>query len=223
MEAVIFLGPPGVGKGTQAKILSQRFGFVHVSTGDIVREEREKETAIGRRMAAIGWTNMEELDQLVLDALQDRLLKLAAEKKHTRIILDGCPRTLEQASSLRVFFQSQKWALTDLVVFHGDTDALVARMNGRFSCGACGALYHDITRPLLHENCCDVCQGDHFSRRPEDAADVAMQRIEKFNARVPQVIDYYGAFCHVHHVDGMQDVEQVTHDLSRKLINDCKI
>ena len=154
---VVFIGPPGSGKGTQAKLFEDHCGFKHISTGDLLRDEIKAETHLGvsikDTMEAGGFVS----DDVIMD-----LIDKAIVQKNEKIIFDGCPRTLHQAKKLENILKKHGKKVDLALDFIVDFDKLVERISGRFSCIHCGALYHSVNKKPLQEGVCDKCGGTEF-------------------------------------------------------------
>ncbi len=208
---VILLGYPGSGKGTQAKVLSQKLGMFHVSTGDIFREELAKKTALGQEVA--GYLNAGRLvpDRLVLDVLKARL---GAETRG--LLFDGFPRTVEQAEGLDSWFGSRGQAI-DAVVFLNVPEAEVARRLGaRRTCSGCGRIYNVISAPPGKEGVCDAC-GKGLVTRDDDKPAVIERRLQVYRDQTEPLLAYYRASGNFYEADGSLPPETVAEKLSSML------
>lgn len=212
-EMIVFLGPPGVGKGTQAKILSQKYNLTHISTGDLVRHERASGSELGNHLEQIGWSDMDALDTIVLTLLERQL----EQHEGTTVILDGCPRTVAQAENLEQILSRSGRPIAQVIAFYADDAALIGRLTSRFACAGCGEVYHAQTRRPLIENCCDICGQDAFYTRPEDTEAYARDRLARFGERIRPVLDYYARTAPFSRIDGNSPVDHVTAQLCRTL------
>lgn len=210
-SVTVFLGPPGIGKGTQAKILVEKLGVVHLSTGDVIRAEKSSGSSIGKMMTEIGWSNPDLLDKLVLEPLHQRLMG-AKEKS---IILDGFPRSRMQAEWLDDMLARDNRTLTQVIEFCGDRENVASRMQGRFSCAdkSCQAIYHDTNKPTRIPGQCDLCGSQEFFRRPEDTAEIIKDRFESFQRMSLPMIEYYKSLSLVRSVNGLALMDEVTAEL----------
>lgn len=208
---IILLGYPGSGKGTQAKVLSQKLGLFHVSTGDIFREELASKTELGQKVA--GYLSAGRLvpDGVVLEVLKARL------GKETRgLLFDGFPRTVEQAEGLDVWFESRGQAI-DAVLFLDVPEAEVARRLGaRRTCSGCGKIYNTITNPPAKEDVCDVC-GKPLTIRADDKADVIARRIQVYKDQTEPLLAYYRASGNFKAVDGSKESSSVAEEVEKLL------
>jgi len=181
---LVFIGPPGIGKGTYATAVSKRYGVPHISTGDIFREEIKKGTSLGRKVEE--YVKRGELvpDEIVIKVIKQRLTQKDCKKG---FILDGFPRTLKQAKAL------DELTKIDLVLnFVAPDTVIIQRLSGRLVCKECGAIYHVKWKPPKRPGVCDVCGGP-VARRPDDAPEVVKRRLEEYRKTFQPIIDYYKA------------------------------
>ncbi|MEM1522798.1 MAG: adenylate kinase [Thermofilaceae archaeon] len=179
---LVFMGPPGVGKGTYAAAISERFGIPHISTGDMIREEIKKGTELGRKLRE--YVERGELvpDELVTEIVRARLSQ--EDCKHG-FILDGYPRTLKQAEDL------DKMTKIDLVLnFIAPDEVIVDRISGRRICRKCGAIYHVKYMPSKVPGVCDRCGGELYQRE-DDKPEVVLRRLEVYRQQFAPIINYY--------------------------------
>lgn len=209
---LIFLGPPGAGKGTQAQVLAQRHGLTQLSTGEMLRSAVRAETEIGLKAKAI----MEEgglvPDKIVIDIIASRL---AAPDCAPGFILDGFPRTLAQAAALDTLLASLGKRLDGVIEIRVDDGALVDRLSGRFSCAKCGHGYHDRHKLPARAGFCDVCGTSEFTRRADDNAETLKNRLMAYYRETAPLIGYYfgqGKLCSV---DGMSGIDEVRAEIER--------
>jgi adenylate kinase len=205
---VILLGYPGSGKGTQAKVLSQKFGLFHVSTGDIFREELAKKTPLGQEVASYMSSGRLVPDKLVLDVLKARL---ATETRG--LLFDGFPRTVEQAESLDAWFESRSMPL-DAVVFINVPEAEVAkRLGDRRTCSGCGKIYNLGSQPPAKADVCDVC-GKPLITREDDKPEVILRRLQVYRDQTEPLLAYYRAAGNFYEADGGLDPESVAANIA---------
>lgn len=204
---VILLGYPGSGKGTLAKDLSKELNMVHVSTGDILRDEMAKKTPLGSEAASYMTAGRLVPDRLVMDMIKARL---GAETRG--LLFDGFPRTVEQAESLDAWFTSRSQTI-DAVVFLNVAEAVVmARLGSRRTCTGCGKIYNVISAPPAKENVCDAC-GKPLMTRPDDTQAVIERRLQVYKDQTEPLLAYYRASGSFLEADGGKSPEAVTKDV----------
>lgn len=207
MKNIIFLGAPGSGKGTQASRLCEEFGFLKISTGDLIRAELGKDSALGRSLKSIV-----ESGALVPDEIMIELFKQTIISSNTRngLVLDGFPRTVDQAISYKKL--SKEMALGEPIIFYLNVslESLFDRLLGRLTCSSCQAIFHTTTCPPKIENKCDKC-GAELIKRADDTREVIKNRFEVFENQIKAVLEFYSNS--VHHIDAQKDSESVYAEL----------
>jgi adenylate kinase len=203
---LILLGPPGAGKGTQAKLLVDHYEIPQLSTGDMLREAVAEETEIGLKAKAVMESGKLVSDDIVNAIVSDRLDK---DDCANGFILDGYPRTLEQADALGVMLEKKSMPLDSVVELEVDDDQLVERISGRFTCAKCGEGYHDKFKMPEDPEKCDRCGSQEFKRRPDDNPDTLRTRLQAYYKETAPLVGYYYAKGLLRHVDGMGEIGTV--------------
>ena len=211
---LILLGPPGAGKGTQAKRLEEAFGLIQVSTGDMLRAEVKSGSAIGQQAKGIMERGELVPDRLITSMLASRVRQPDAKGG---FILDGFPRTVPQAEALDGMLREQGMTLDHVIELQVDDVALVARISGRFSCARCSEGYHDEFKRPKVEGRCDVCGSQEFTRRADDKAETVGARLAAYHGQTAPLLPYYAAQGKLRRVDGMAEMSAVTQELHRIL------
>ena len=207
---LIFMGPPGAGKGTQAKRLAAHLNLVQLSTGDMLRNAVEEGTEVGRQAKAVLDSGELVSDDIVVAIVTERISEPDCSNG---FILDGFPRTVTQAESLDTMLADKGMEIDHVVIIRVDDEKLIARITGRFSCSACGAAYHDRFNRPKQENVCDICGGGEFNRRGDDNAEAVAVRLEVYYGQTAPLLPYYEAQDRLLTVDGMVDIDDVTEQI----------
>ncbi len=204
---IILLGPPGAGKGTQASRLVEDRGMKQLSTGDMLRAAVKAETPVGLQAKAVMESGGLVSDEIVSGIIGEALDALDGS---VGVIFDGYPRTEAQALSLDGLLAARNRTLDHVIELEVDEDALVERITGRFTCGACGEGYHDLFKKPAVEGECDKCHGHEFKRRADDNEETVRTRMAEYRAKTAPILPIYEARGIVSRVDGMADMEDVT-------------
>ncbi len=202
---LVMLGAPGAGKGTQAKMLAERYGIPHISTGDIFRSNIKEGTELGKKVKGFLDSGALVPDELTVDLVMDRI---GQEDCRNGYILDGFPRTIHQAEKLTEALTGKGGEIDYAVNVDVPDEAIVERMSGRRMCPACGASYHVVNIPPKKEGICDQC-GAELMIRPDDQADTVRKRLEVYHQQTQPLIDYYKEKGLVVDVDGTQPMDVV--------------
>ncbi|MDD9707009.1 adenylate kinase [Seohaeicola sp. SP36] len=202
---IILLGPPGAGKGTQARHLVETRNMIQLSTGDMLREARTSGTEMGRIVADVMDRGQLVTDEIVIGLIREKL----EGYKAGGFIFDGFPRTLPQADALAALLAATGEKLDAVIEMQVDDAALVARITGRFTCGDCGEVYHDVTHRPAVDGVCDKCGGTNMKRRADDNEDSLRQRLMEYYKKTSPLIGYYYAKDQLRTVDGLAEIEDV--------------
>ena len=208
---LILLGPPGAGKGTQARMLEERFGLVQLSTGDLLRAAVAAGTEAGKQAKAVMEAGDLVSDEIVIAILRDRMAEPDCAKG---VILDGFPRTDVQAEALDALLAETGARINAAISLDVDDAAMVERISGRYTCAGCGEGCHDSFKPPKADGVCDKCGGTAFKRRADDNAETVGARLEAYHAQTAPLIAYYDAKGALHRVDAMGAIDEIAGALS---------
>lgn len=203
---LILLGPPGAGKGTQARMLEETFGLVQLSTGDLLRAAVAAGTDAGKAAKAVMEAGGLVSDEIVLAILKDRMAEPDTAKG---VILDGFPRTAGQAEALDGLLAAQGMKVSSVISMEVDDQAMIARVAGRYTCGGCGEGYHDEFKQPAQAGVCDKCGGTTFKRRADDNAETAGARLTAYHAETAPLIAYYDGRGVLERIDAMGSIEAI--------------
>jgi adenylate kinase len=210
---IILLGPPGAGKGTQARMLVEERGLVQLSTGDMLREAKDSGTEMGKIVADVMARGALVTDEIVIGLIKEKLETVKANG----FIFDGFPRTLAQADALGELMKAEGQTLDAVVEMQVDDEALVARITARSTCGSCGEVYNDNTKPIPADGKCTNCGGTEFKRRADDNADSLKTRLMEYYKQTSPLIGYYYAKGMLSRVDGLGTMDGVKADIDKAL------
>mgnify|MGYP000851727884 FL=1 len=211
---LILLGPPGAGKGTQAKRLYDKHKLVQLSTGDMLRAERDAGTELGKAADKVMAAGQLVSDEIVIGIIDHRI---DAPDCKAGFVLDGFPRTEKQAVALDAMLARKGGRIDGVIELAVDEAALIERISGRFTCAKCGAGYHDKFQKPKKEGVCDACGGTQFTRRKDDNAETVKARLVAYRQQTAPILPYYKAKGLLHRVDGMAELDQVTKEIEAVL------
>ena len=211
MINIILLGQPGVGKGTQAGLLVKQRAMTQLSTGDMLRAAKDSGSALGNKVADILNSGALVSDDIVIALIKERL---EAGEDTQGYIFDGFPRTLGQADALGALLDSVGQSLDYVIEMRVDDAILAERITGRFTCGACGAGYHDSFKPPKVAGVCDACGGVDFVRREDDTPEALRTRLMAYYKETSPLIGYYHAKGVLHPVDGLGGIDEINANIA---------
>lgn len=211
---LILMGPPGAGKGTQARMLEERHGLVQLSTGDMLRTAIAAGTEIGKQAKAVM-----DRGELVSDDIMVEIIaaRISEDDCANGFILDGFPRTPAQAEALDRMFVDRGFEIGSVVEITVNEDALVERISGRFTCAHCGEGYHDAFKRPKTDGICDMCGGTEFTRRPDDNAETVRRRLGEYHRQTAPILPYYKDKGLLRQVDGMAGIDAVARQIEEVL------
>ena len=207
---LILLGPPGAGKGTQARMLEDKFGLVQLSTGDLLRAAVAAGTEAGKKAKAVMEAGDLVSDEIVIAILRDRLAEPDCAKG---VILDGFPRTTVQAEALDTLLAETGQKINAAISLEVEDAAMVTRISGRYTCATCGEGFHDVFKKPKVEGVCDSCDDTDFRRRADDNAETVAQRLEAYHAQTAPLIAYYDGKNALQRIDAMGDIDAIAQGL----------
>lgn len=218
-KVFILMGPPGAGKGTQARRLEQKFGLVQLSTGDLLRDAVAAETAAGKAAKSVMEAGELVGDDIVIAVISERM---GAADCAAGVILDGFPRTEAQAEALDHLLARTGQKINAAISLEVEDEAMVERISGRHTCVQCGEGYHiTLKRPKI-EGICDICGGTKFKRRADDTAETVRSRLQAYHAQTSQLIAFYGDRGCLSSVRAMGAIEDIANDLN-EIVNQVAI
>lgn len=208
---IILLGPPGAGKGTQARKLVEDHNMVQLSTGDMLRAARTSGTDMGRKVAEVMDRGELVTDEIVIGLIREQL---ESDAETGGYIFDGFPRTLAQADALDRLLQDIGEKLDCVIEMQVDDDALVSRITARSTCASCGEVYNDNTKPIPADGKCSNCGGTQFTRRADDNADSLRTRLMAYYKQTSPLVGYYYAKGALQTVDGLASMDEVAQSIA---------
>lgn len=221
LPVFILFGPPGVGKGTQAAKLSEKYGFYVISTGNILRDEISKGTELGRTVKSIMDRGEYPSDDMII-GLVDRVMKELSHGQSNKIqgfIFDGVPRTEYQAETLQNMLEKSDQSIKAVFSIEVDDEALVNRLKGRFMCEKCGQIYHEHYHLPKVEGVCDRCGAHKFVRRPDDEEKTVRERLKVYYDRTASLIPFYEKKGNLYKINGMGSASEVFASIQNVLRN----
>ncbi|WP_272009737.1 adenylate kinase [Roseovarius sp. ZX-A-9] len=210
---IILLGPPGAGKGTQAHLLVSERGMIQLSTGDMLREAKDSGTEMGKVVADVMARGALVTDEIVIGLIREKL----QGDKAGGFIFDGFPRTLAQADALEELLEECGETLDKVVAMEVNDEALVARITARSTCGDCGEVYNDITKPIPADGKCSKCGGTEFKRRADDNEESLKTRLMEYYKKTSMLIGYYHAKKKLAWVNGLGEIAEVHDEIAAVL------
>jgi adenylate kinase len=210
---LIFLGPPGAGKGTQAKLIEERFNLRQLSSGDMLRAAVNEGSPIGQQAKSYMDAGKLVPDELVVDIVFDQIAKV--DQSANGFILDGFPRNVHQAEVLDTLLRPGGHNIDHVIVVDVKDEVLVERVSGRFTCAQCGEGYHDSFKRPAVAGVCDKCGSREFIRRADDNPETVRSRLDVYHAQTRPLIDYYHATGKMRRIDGEKPIHCVTRDITQ--------
>jgi len=207
---IIFLGPPGSGKGTQAKLLSKNKNFLHISTGDLFREEIEKKTALGLKVKSYIDQGKLVPDDIVLDVIKTRI------SISNNILFDGFPRTVDQAEGLEKMMEELGRKIDLVFFFEINEKEVIKRIVARRTCPNCGKIYNMITNPPKNDETCDICNVKLY-QRDDDKEDVIKKRLEVYKFQTSPLVSYYRLEGIFEIIDASRNVDEIYSEIDKKI------
>lgn len=209
-KRIILMGPPGGGKGTQARVLQDMFGIVQLSTGDMLRAAVKAGTEVGLKAKSLMEAGALVPDEVIVGVIKGRI---AESDCANGFILDGFPRTIPQAEALDAMLEDMQMGLDAVIEVRVPDEMIVERITGRYACAKCGAGYHDTFQKPKVEGVCDACGSTEFIRRKDDTADTVATRLQAYHQQTAPLLPYYAERGLLKTIDGAAAIEDVTRQL----------
>lgn len=210
---IIFLGPPGAGKGTQSELLAEKLKLSHISTGDLFRDQMEQNTKLGRQITDIMNSGKLVPDETTLEVFKKRLTRDDAK---SGAILDGIPRTIEQAKMLDKLFEQMNKQIDHVIHIKLPPQEIITRLTGRWTCRQCGQSYHEKYNPPQTPGVCDL-DGSPLYQRDDQKEEVVKERIRVYEELTKPLVEYYKNKGLLIDIDGQHSIEEVNADILKKL------
>lgn len=214
MDSLILIGPPGAGKGTQAKFLVSNYALVHISTGDLVRKEIASNSEMGQRIKTTVSQGFLPEDDIIYSLLIKEIRGVSLQKG---IIFDGFPRRIAQAQYLDEIFSSLNRSLGYVISLHLCREVLIKRITGRLSCQECGASYNIYYKKPVHEGACDICGSSKMYKRSDDTLESLDNRLSEYESQISPLFDYYKEKGIFYSIDADKKEEEVSSELKKIL------
>lgn len=204
---VILLGPPGAGKGTQARVMAEKYGFKHLSTGDALREECSNNTTVGRKAREYMDEGLLVPDDIIFEIIRKNI------SQHRDILLDGFPRNISQAVRLDSILKDISRKISYVFYLETDDKILIKRLTSRRVCPVCGKIYNIITLPSSRGSYCDI-DGAELSQRDDDKTGVVKKRLAVYKTETHPLVEFYSEKELLYTIDGEKDIEALLMDIS---------
>ncbi|MBO4956344.1 MAG: adenylate kinase [Rickettsiales bacterium] len=217
MARLIIMGPAGSGKGTQGKVISQKYGIPVISTGNLLREKASVGDELGKQINELISQGMIVPIDIITKILYDRLVEADC---NNGFILDGFPRTVEQAIDLEKFLNTQNVTIDGVLVLNISRDEVIKRTSGRFECKKCKTMYNKFYKNTKIEGVCDVCGSTEFFVRNDDSnVDAINKRLDIYEEMSNKIIEYYDKKNLIYNVDAVKSIEDISQDIDNIIIN----